>query len=92
MRVAVLALALAGCAPVEPPVSEFGAGTCDATAARALAGRAVDDALVVEAKQLSRSKVARIIPSGTAVTMDYRTDRLNLTVDAKRTLLKVGCG
>lgn len=85
-------LALSGCAAREKPVAAFGAGTCDAKPAVALIGRIADDALLTEAKRSSRSKTARVIAPGTMATMDYRTDRLNLTVDADRRVVGVGCG
>ena len=34
----------------------------------------------------------RIIPPGTAVTLDYRPDRLNVETDAKGIITRIACG
>lgn len=92
MRVALLTLMLAGCAAGERPVAEFGAGQCDAQLAQALVGRPLDERVMAEARRLTRSKIARAIVPETSVTMDYRTDRVNITVDRTSIVTKIACG
>ena len=92
MKAALLGLALVGCAALERPVPEFGAGTCDAAAASGLVGQMATADVVDKARRSTRSKAVRVIAPGTMVTMDYRSDRLNLEVDERRVVTRVRCG
>ncbi|KTF67275.1 I78 family peptidase inhibitor [Sphingomonas sp. HT-1] len=90
---ALLALGAAtvGCAPKKveplPPGVE-----CDANRVLYLKGkpRAAIDA--GEALRHSGAKVIRWIEPGSAVTMDFRVDRLNLHVDKVGTVTDARCG
>lgn len=92
MRLLVLAVALVGCVGAEKPVPEFGAGACDPSKSTALVGRVADATVVAEAKRLTRSKGARVVAPGAMVTMDYRTDRVNLHVDPQGKVVMIRCG
>ncbi len=57
-----------------------------------LVGRARSEALGAEAQRLSGAGRLRWIRPGDAVTMDYRTDRLNIHLDAQDRVEHFSCG
>lgn len=77
----LLALALAGC------VAEPEQNACGAAGLQALVGQ---DMSALAAMTFPAG--TRIIEPGTAVTEDYRPDRLNIDVDAGGTITGVWCG
>jgi hypothetical protein len=88
-----------GCTPVPPaaepgedPVPEQGAGNCNAAPAQSLVGRLRSAELGAEALRLSAAATIRWIPPGTAVTMDYREDRLNIELDGRNRVTRIRCG
>ncbi len=94
---AVMAVTM-GCAPVPPPdlnaeVPEKGAaGRCDAGRVQKLVGQAATQALGAEAMRLTGAGGLRWIPEGSAVTMDYRPDRLNINLDRRNRVTRIHCG
>jgi hypothetical protein len=92
----VLLMTISGCAPAPPAEAEEvpvrGAGSCDASKAQGLIGRAHSEQLDADALRLSGARTLRWIKPGTMVTMDYREDRLNLHLDARGRVTKVACG
>lgn len=86
------AVAVTGCAtsPGEPPIAE--AGACDATAAQHLVGETATQSLAASAVQLTGARELRWIPENSAVTMDYRTTRLNIEFDSNRIITAIRCG
>lgn len=89
LSVLALSLSVLGCTPaVEqrpepvPPVAD----ACGAQGYQYLIG---EKSVVLEG--LSLPKDTRIIPPDTAVTMDYRPDRLNIELDAKDRITRVHC-
>ena len=85
------AMLAAGCATA--PAGEAGAGgTCDATKAQKLIGRARSAKVGTDALRLTGATALRWIGPGTMVTMDYREDRLNLRTDPAGKVVKVDCG
>ena len=79
----------------EVPVPEHGSTTgyrCDAAKAQAIVGGAGTQAAGARALQLSGARTIRWIRPGDAVTMDFRTDRLNIHLDAKGRVQRVNCG
>lgn len=91
MRALVAGLALAGCMTTpEPPVA--GAGMCDATNAAGLVGQVRSATLEAHALKLSGATSLRWKPPGAMVTMDYRQDRLNATLDDKDVVTAFDCG
>jgi len=87
-----------GCAPIQPPpeeaVPEKGSSgrTCAAGAAAALVGRPASTELGAEAMRLTGAGALRWIPPGAMVTMDYRTDRVNIELDANNRVTRIRCG
>ena len=49
-------------------------------------------AVVADAQQRSMSRTVRVIKPGMAVTMDYRTDRLNIDVTDRNVVTATRCG
>jgi hypothetical protein len=94
MRLAIALLLLAACQrePVESVPDRSLGGGCEAPKARSLVGKRADDALVARAKSLTGAKLVRRIAPDTAVTMDYRTDRLNVETDESGMVTGIRCG
>ncbi len=85
----------AGCAatpPAEAVVPVHGGGRCNAAPAQKLVGRARSAAAGAEARRLSGAAIVRWIPEGTMVTMEYREDRINLHLNARRRIVRINCG
>lgn len=88
---ALLPLALTACVtPVEPPIAPLPEG-CDAAAAQRYVGRIADAATVEAARRDAGAAIVRTLAPGQIVTMEYRGDRLNLHIDGKRRITRVGC-
>jgi Peptidase inhibitor I78 family len=85
---------LTGCAPTSAPepVKEFGLGECSADAAQYLIGQIGTSELAQKALELAKAKTLRWTRPETAVTMDYRTDRLNIDVDRQDRVRRISCG
>lgn len=80
---------LMACAPPSdiPPVAPLPPeNACGASEYQSLIGTAVD------ATQFDGHDQLRIIPPGTAVTMDYRPTRLNVETDKSGIITRVYCG
>ena len=84
-----LATACVTVAPVAPPP---GTASCNAAAAQRLVGQTATARLGAEALRLTGASTIRWIPPGTAVTMDYRPDRLNIETDANNRVTAIRCG
>ncbi|ARR52379.1 hypothetical protein HY78_02350 [Rhizorhabdus wittichii DC-6] len=92
------ALALGGCtATVSEPgqsVPESNAVppvACAPARAEAFVGQN-GQAVAEQARTAAGARTVRVIAPGQAVTMDYRTDRLNVETDAAGNVVKVYCG
>ena len=94
----VAAMVLTGaCAPTvaEEQVPEHGVTPgygCDAGPAQSLVGRQATSELGAEALRLTGARTIRWIQPGQAVTMDYREDRLNISLDAQNRVGRMSCG
>lgn len=94
-RIALLAMvaAAAGCAPKKQQTAPIPAVVeCDATRVLYLKGKqraAIDEG---EALRHAGAKRLRWIEPGSAVTMDFRVDRLNLHIDKAGTITDARCG
>ena len=87
-----LLFALAACAtpqPAEPGVETpvLGEGGCDADMLGYLVGQDINE---IDVDTLPQPR--RIIPPGTAVTMDYRAERTNIELDEDDRVVRVYCG
>jgi hypothetical protein len=92
--IGAILLTTMGCAtvPVEEEIREFPAGRCDATRAQHLVGRQATQELGAEAVRVTGAGTLRWIPEGSAITMDYRTDRLNIELDRGNRVIRIHCG
>lgn len=87
-------LTLAACAPAgDGPASPPPPGNaCDASGLQTELGRIVAADFVEWAKATAGARTVRVVRPGMAVTMDYRQDRLNLSLDEKEQLVRANCG
>jgi Peptidase inhibitor I78 family len=87
-------IALTGCiAEKEPPSPAASPETpCRIDAAAALIGQQSSQELAAEALKRTGARTVRWIWPGTAVTMDYQFDRLNIELDAAGRVTRFGCG
>lgn len=89
----VLLLSVVACTTLPP--SDAGpppGGMCNAEAASSAIGHAATPDVVERAHVDSRSSVVRVIEPGQPVTMDYRGDRLNISVNERRAIVGLKCG
>lgn len=94
-----LALGLAACAtapaeaepdperPVRMPEQQ-----CDDTLVQDRVGKRFEAEMVEEFKRLTGAVIVRIAPPNTAVTMDYRLDRLTVSFDEDMIIERISCG
>ncbi|WP_242112765.1 I78 family peptidase inhibitor [Luteimonas aquatica] len=80
----------AGSTP-ETPVDPMPAD-CNAAAAQSYVGQAASDANLDAVRGATGAKNVRVIKPGDAVTMDFRSDRLNIELDAQGRIARIGCG
>ena len=97
MRIALVAalLASAACTPVEMrgnrPAAQPVASVCNADSLGDLVGKRASDARADVMQTRSGARTLRWIAPNTAVTMDFRADRLNVYVDAKGRIERFTC-
>jgi hypothetical protein len=89
---AILSCAACASTPSDPPAGTESPGECRAEPAQQYIGRKADTQIVDAAKRASTSQQVRVIGPDDAVTLDYRTDRLDIRVDADRTIVAITCG
>lgn len=80
------AMALAACKPDQSPPPDR-VESCGAEALQHLVGQpqaALEDETI--------SAPTRILPPGSAMTMDHRPERLNVDIDDTGTILRLWCG
>lgn len=78
----VAALGLTACAETDTAPD-----TCGAEAASSFVGAPLPDGAFDD-----RSAPVRVLPPGSAVTMDYLEERLNVDLDAEGRVLRAYCG
>ncbi|WP_033074467.1 I78 family peptidase inhibitor [Sphingopyxis sp. MWB1] len=92
---AAAALPLAGCAggyaatdPVTPPAP----ATCNADAVQSFVGQTATADVGAAILKASGARTLRWGPPRSAMTMDYREDRVNVTYDDSNKIEKITCG
>lgn len=85
---------LAGCAatgaePVEVPAAMT---ACNAMPAQSLVGQAATADLGAQVQRATGAKLLRWLPPRTAVTMEYRADRVGVRYDDAMTVTGISCG
>jgi predicted small secreted protein len=98
----VLAAALlAGCSSTSessgeatqaPVAAEGGHSRCDAAAAQFAVGKPASPALLEQAKAKAGAQTVRALGPTDMVTLEYRSDRLNLNTDQAGSVNRVNCG
>ncbi|KAF0864732.1 I78 family peptidase inhibitor [Pseudomonas sp. LD120] len=90
------AVVLSGCSTAgstkEPAVSESGYTRCEATAAEFAIGKKASPALLEQARKRAGAQYARFLKPNDMITLEYRSDRLNLNTDASLVITRVNCG
>jgi hypothetical protein len=90
LAAAVPALALAGCATTGETVT--GEGLCKAEPGQAFVGQRATADVGAKLLQLTGAKQLRWGPPRTAMTMDFRADRLTVSYDDAMMIERVSCG
>ena len=95
----LIALPLIACTPNPyarrvnlPPPAQVQPTPCGAEKAYELIGKKRTPQLVAEVARLTGTTVIRWIAPGTAVTMDYREDRVNVSLDDDDVITGIKCG
>lgn len=91
----ILALPLAACAREgleSTPPSPAASGKCDNEGLDRFVGQKASEARGAELLAASGAKVLRWGPPGSAMTMDYREDRLTVSYDADMAITSARCG
>ncbi|RMQ43225.1 putative lipoprotein [Pseudomonas cichorii] len=91
---------LAGCstpsgsAPetAQSPAAHAGHGRCDAAQAQSAVGQQASAALLAQVRTSSGSNEARILGPNDMVTLEYRSDRVNINADSSGKVIRVNCG
>jgi hypothetical protein len=93
---ALVALAaLSACTQGTPPPEDLPAmpsGTCDAAQVQSHIGHKASAASGAELLRLTGARTLRWVPPRSAVTMDYRADRLTVSYDDDYTIVRISCG
>lgn len=75
-----------------PEASAGNDGRCEASGADFAIGKPGSAALLEQARKASGSQMARILKPHDVVTLEYRSERLNLNVDEQGVVTRVNCG
>ena len=88
------ALALSACTTAPAPPPEMGApegAACDADAGQAFVGQKADAQTGSQLLSATGARQLRWVPPRTAVTMDFRPDRLTVSYDDDMVITQVSC-
>lgn len=89
-------LALAGCAAagVTPadPLPTQPAGACNADGVQSMVGSKATTEVGAELMAKTGARTLRWVPPRTAVTMDFRPDRLTVSYNDDMTITRISCG
>jgi hypothetical protein len=89
--VIVLLLSMGACATIPPEAPPMPITQCNIEAVRWAIGREPTSDVVEQARVQSGSATVRVIHPGDAVTRDFRSDRLNLSVNARNAIDGLRC-
>ncbi|AOE61306.1 I78 family peptidase inhibitor [Pseudomonas corrugata] len=76
----------------EPVAADTGYERCEAKGAEFAIGKKASPQLLEQARSRSGAQIARILKPNDMVTLEYRSDRLNLNTDANLVVNRVNCG
>ncbi|MDF1835011.1 MAG: I78 family peptidase inhibitor [Alteraurantiacibacter sp. bin_em_oilr2.035] len=76
---------------VEPPARQL-EGECDASAVQNHLGHRATADVGSQLLEMTGARQLRWVPPRTAVTMDYRADRLSVTYDDDMKIVTIACG
>ncbi|MFR0672114.1 I78 family peptidase inhibitor [Enterobacterales bacterium AW_CKDN230030176-1A_HGKHYDSX7] len=74
------------------PTTAENDGRCSAAGADFAMGKAASAVLLEQARKASGAQYARILKPDDLVTLEYRSERLNLNVDRQGRVTRVNCG
>jgi hypothetical protein len=87
---------LAGCstsgAAKDPVATEPVYTRCEAKGAEFSIGKTASPELLEQARTRAGAQNARILKPNDMITLEYRSDRLNLNTDANLVITRVNCG
>ncbi|MCU7645586.1 I78 family peptidase inhibitor [Pseudomonas piscis] len=93
LAVAVLGGCSTGGSTKEPvAAAEAGHTRCEATAAEFVIGKKASAELLEQARTRAGAQYARFLKPNDMITLEYRSDRLNLNTDADLVVTRVNCG
>lgn len=98
MKLPMIAIAaaagLSACTPAAPPedLPALPQGSCTAEPAQSLLGTKASSEATTQLLKLTGARSLRWVPPRTAVTMDYRADRLTVSYDDAYTIVRISCG
>ena len=72
--------------------TDTGHSRCEAKAAEITIGKKASPELLEQARTRAGAQNARFLLPTDMVTLEYRSDRLNLNTDANRVVTRVNCG
>ncbi|MCO7515001.1 I78 family peptidase inhibitor [Pseudomonas guariconensis] len=75
-----------------PAPSAGNDGRCEASGADFAIGKQGTAELLEQARKASGSQLARILKPHDVITLEYRSERLNLNVDDRGVVTRVNCG
>lgn len=94
LTIAAGAAALSGCATTNSgaTVSHGGSGKCVAEPAQRFVGQKADVAHGLTIKQVTGAELLRWAPPRSALTMDFREERVTIAYDDAMTITMITCG
>jgi len=73
-------------------VTQAGDGRCEAKGADFAIGQSASAALLEQARSRTGAQSARVLGPDDMVTLEYRSDRLNLNTDSSGKVIRANCG
>lgn len=86
------ALLLGGCATMTGPTAAVPKATCSADELSDYVGKTATPKLGEDMMQAASAKLLQWLQPGQAATMDFRGDRLRVTLDANNKVVSARCG